>query len=65
MVSFPANEIGVNEDIATDPFLYHWAPDPTHDSPQRKIQHYIFFIPFSFVFALWRVGPLKVAVDSV
>jgi fatty acid desaturase len=31
----------------------------------RKIQHWIFFVPFSFLFALWRVDTLKVAVDSV
>jgi hypothetical protein len=27
------NEMGVDEDIATDPFLYTYAPDPKHDSP--------------------------------
>ncbi|KAL7478598.1 hypothetical protein ACHAW6_004358 [Cyclotella cf. meneghiniana] len=59
------NEMGVDEDIATDPFLFAWAPDPKHDSPLRKIQHWIFFVPFSFLFALWRVDTLKVAVDSV
>jgi len=37
------NEQGVDEDIATDPFLYTWAPDPKYDSPLRKIQHLIFF----------------------
>ena len=59
------NEQGVDEDIATDPFLYTWAPDPSQDSPLRKIQHYIFWIPFSFLFALWRVDSLKVAIDGV
>jgi fatty acid desaturase len=59
------NEQGVDEDIATDPFLYQWAPDPANDSPLRKIQHYIFWIPFSFLFALWRVDSLKVAIDSI
>ena len=59
------NEMGVDEDIATDPFLFPWAPDPANDSPLRKIQHLIFYIPFSFLFALWRVDTLKVAVDSV
>lgn len=59
------NEQGVDEDIATDPFLYQWAPDPENDSPLRKIQHYIFYIPFSFLFALWRFDSFKVAVDSV
>jgi len=59
------NEQGVDEDIATDPFLFAWAPDPKHDSPLRKIQHLIFFIPFSFLFALWRVDTIKVIVDAV
>jgi len=59
------NEQGVDEDIATDPFLYTWAPDPKNDSPLRKIQHWIFFIPFSFLFALWRVDTMVVAIDAV
>ena len=57
--------MGVDEDIATDPFLFQWAPSPENDSPLRKIQHWIFYIPFSFMFALWRVDSLKVAVSSV
>jgi fatty acid desaturase len=57
--------MGVDEDIATDPFLYQWAPSPENDSPIRKIQHLIFFVPFSFLFALWRFDTLKVAVDAV
>ena len=63
--SLVANEMGVDEDIATDPFLYQWAPDPENDSPLRKIQHYIFWIPFSFLFALWRVDSIKVAIESI
>lgn len=59
------NEQGVDEDIATDPFLYTWVPDPSDDSPLRKIQHYIFWIPFSFLFALWRVDTMKVAIEAV
>jgi len=57
--------MGVDEDIATDPFLYTWAPDPSQDSPLRKIQHYIFWIPFSALFALWRVDTLQVAMDAI
>jgi len=57
--------MGVDEDIATDPFLFQWAPSPENDSPLRKIQHYIFWIPFSFLFALWRVDSVKVTVDAV
>ena len=60
-----ANEQGVDEDIATDPFLYQWAPDPSQDSPLRKIQHWIFFVPFSFLFALWRVDSLTVTIEAL
>lgn len=59
------NEQGVDEDIATDPFLYTWAPDPSDDSPLRKIQHYIFWVPFSFLFAIWRVDAMKVTIEAV
>merc|ERR1719148_341189 len=57
--------MGVDEDIATDPFIFPYAPSPENDSPIRKIQHFIFFIPFSFLFALWRVDTLTVAVEAV
>jgi len=59
------NQMGVDEDIATDPFLYQWPPAPENDSPLRKIQHLIFYIPFSFLFALWRVDSLKVVIDAI
>ena len=59
------NEQGVDEDIATDPFLYTWAPDPKYDSPLRKIQQWIFWIPFSALFALWRWDTIQVSVNSV
>lgn len=57
--------MGVDEDIATDPFLFQWPPAPENDSPLRKIQHYIFYIPFSFLFAIWRVDSIKVGLDSI
>uniref|UniRef100_A0A7S1YLP1 Cytochrome b5 heme-binding domain-containing protein n=1 Tax=Grammatophora oceanica TaxID=210454 RepID=A0A7S1YLP1_9STRA len=59
------NEMGVDEDISTDPFLYQWPPAPENDSPLRKIQHLIFYIPFSMLFAVWRVDTLTVAVDAI
>jgi fatty acid desaturase len=59
------NEQGADEDIATDPFLFQWAPDPSQDSPLRKIQHIIFPIAFSFMFALWRYDSVKVTIDAV
>lgn len=65
LVIIAANEMGVDEDIATDPFLYQWPPAPENDSPLRKIQHLIFFVPFSFLFALWRYDSLIVTVDAI
>jgi fatty acid desaturase len=59
------NEQGVDEDIATDPFLFTWAPDPKDDSPLRKIQHLIFWVPFSALFALWRVDTMQVVIEAV
>jgi hypothetical protein len=40
-------------------------PAPENDSPLRKIQHWIFFIPFSALFALWRIDTMKVIVEAV
>ena len=51
--------------MKTDPFLFPWAPDPSQDSPLRKIQHLIFWIPFSALFALWRVDSVKVTVQAL
>ncbi|CAB9508157.1 Acyl-lipid (9-3)-desaturase [Seminavis robusta] len=59
------NEKGVDEDIATDPFLYQWAPDPADDSPLRKIQHYSFLVAFSFMFALWRYDSINSAIANL
>ena len=59
-----ANEQGADEDIATDPFLFQWAPSPENDHPIRKIQHWVFYIPFSMLFALWRFDSLKVSISS-
>jgi len=49
------NEMGVDEDIATDPFLFTWPPSPENDSPIRKVQHLTFWVPFMALFALWRI----------
>jgi len=56
------NEVGIDEDIATDPALYLWAPDPKNDSPARKWQGVFWPIPMSFLFVLWRFDSLQVAI---
>lgn len=48
------NEIGYDEDVALEPALYLWQPDPKNDSPMRKFQHIYWPIPFSVLFLYWR-----------
>mmetsp|Transcript_38209 Transcript_38209/g.89668 ORF Transcript_38209/g.89668 Transcript_38209/m.89668 type:complete len:508 (-) Transcript_38209:24-1547(-) len=52
------NQMGADEDIATAPLLYSWAPHPADDSPMRKVQHWFWPVPFSSMFALWRVATI-------
>lgn len=54
------NEIGVDEDIATDPVLYVRAPDPKDDSFLRRIQHLALPFTFSTLFFIWRIDSIKV-----
>lgn len=59
------NEIGVDEDIATDPFLYVWSPDPSKDSPLRRFQHWTVALPFSLLFMIWRFDSIKVLIKEL
>lgn len=54
------NEIGVDEDIATDPVLFVRAPDPKNDSWHRRIQHLTVPLSFSMLFIVWRTDSIKV-----
>lgn len=58
------NEIGVDEDLATDPFLYVYPPNPSRDSPIRKFQHLIFPIPLSLLFFVWKIDSLALCVKD-
>lgn len=58
------NEIGVDEDLATEPFLYIYSPNPTKDSFLRKIQHIVFPLPMSALFHLWRFDSLKLSISD-
>jgi len=55
------NEIGYDEDIALEPFIYLWRPDPQNDSKLRKLQHWLWPIPFSILFLYWRVDSVRYA----
>lgn len=59
------NQMGVDDDIAAGPLLYTYAPDPSRDSPFRRFQHYTFFLPFSLLFALWRVRSFQTVIQSI
>jgi len=58
------NVVGVDEDLMVDPALFLWAPSKENDNPMlRKIQHWYWALPYSSLFALWRVDSLKVSVQ--
>jgi len=59
------NQMGADEDIATSPLLYTWAPHPEDDSPARGFQHLLFWLPFSSLFALWRYASVTDLVVAV
>ena len=54
------NEVGYDEDIALDPFLFLWQPDPKNDNPGlRKWQHWYWPIPYSTLFLYWRIDSIR------
>jgi len=57
------NEVGIDEDIATDPALFLWAPDPKNDAPWRKWQGAYLPLPMSLLFLIWRVDSIRVAIE--
>jgi len=57
------NEVTIDEDIATDPALFLWAPDPKNDVPWRKFQGLYLPFPMSLLFLIWRFDSIKVAIE--
>lgn len=57
------NEVGIDEDIATDPALFLWAPDPKNDAPWRKYQGMYLPAPMSLLFMIWRTDSIRVALE--
>eukprot|EP00310_Coccolithus_braarudii_P001352 CAMPEP_0183359080 /NCGR_PEP_ID=MMETSP0164_2-20130417/51129_1 /TAXON_ID=221442 /ORGANISM="Coccolithus pelagicus ssp braarudi, Strain PLY182g" /LENGTH=449 /DNA_ID=CAMNT_0025533109 /DNA_START=30 /DNA_END=1379 /DNA_ORIENTATION=+ len=53
------NEIGYDEDVALEPAIYLWQPDPKKDSGLRKWQHWYWPVPFSVLFLYWRFDSIK------
>lgn len=58
------NEVGVDEDLATEPLLYVYPPTPAKDNILRKIQHWTLPIPFSLLFAVWRIDSMKLCIKD-
>jgi len=56
---------GVDEDLATEPLLYVHEPDPSKDVATRRFQHIYFPLPLSMLFAVWRVGSIKVLIEDM
>ena len=54
------NQVGVDEDIMSDPFLFLWPPDPSRDADHRSKQHLYALPVYSILFALWRYNSLRV-----
>lgn len=54
------NEVGYDEDIALDPALHLWQPDPKNDIPWlRKWQHVYWPLPYSILFLYWRFDSIR------
>jgi len=58
------NEIGADEDLATEPLLYVYSPAPEKDSTLRKYQHLYFLFPLSMLFAIWRFDSMKLVIKD-
>lgn len=54
------NEVGYDEDIALEPALHLWQPDPKNDVPWlRKWQHVYWPLPYSILFLYWRFDSIR------
>jgi len=58
------NQVGVDEDIMSDPFFFLWAPDPSRDSQWRRLQHWYCLPVYSILFALWRFNSIRTVFSS-
>ena len=59
------NEVGYDEDIALDPFLHLWQPDPKNDlNKYRKYQHIYWPLPYSILFLYWRYDSIRYVLQA-
>merc|ERR1719454_2839363 len=58
------NEVGYDEDVALEPFIYLWQPDPKNDSPMRAQQGRTWPLAFSVLFLYWRFDSIKYVLKA-
>lgn len=58
------NEVGVDEDIATEPAIFIYPPSPEKDTPIRKFQHFYLPLPMSLLFMIWRLDSAKLCIKD-
>jgi len=59
------NEVGYDEDIALDPFIFLWKPDPKNDLTWlRRWQHVYWPLPYSILFLYWRFDSIKYVLQA-
>lgn len=58
------NEVGVDEDLDTEPVLYVMPPHASKDHPLRKFQHIYLPLAFSIMFLVWRIDSMKVCLND-
>jgi len=57
------NEVGYDEDIALEPALHLWEPDPKNDLRWlRKWQHVYWPLPYSILFLYWRFDSIRYVI---
>lgn len=49
------NQMGVDQDIANDPILHLWIPEPTKDVYFRRYQHIYYHVVYAFLYVSWRI----------
>jgi len=60
------NEVGYDEDIALDPFIHLWEPDPNKDPHPwlRAKQHWFWPLPYSILFWYWRIDSVRYSIAA-
>ena len=53
-------QVGYDEDVALEPFIYLWRPDPKNDNRRlRSVQAYTWPLLYSTLFLYWRYDSIR------